>query len=156
MIDDAIPADQIIKEEPVVDDEVPAEEENAESLNAVQGLVQRLSDQLDQLLQKQKEVGNMIKNVFDNDEMLIQATNLAKEAGKNLKDRTAFLNETAEVKDLKVKLTDIRDDLKMVQDSLDVNLLNYYQMTNSLSFPTADGDEREYVLKAKLKPKKKI
>jgi phage-related tail protein len=152
---DIIPEDQKITEPEIIDEEISETEDDAESLSAVQGLVQRLSDQLDTLVQKQKEVSNMLKSVFENDDDLTKAQNEAKVVTKNLKDRQTYLNETQEVKDLKIKLADIRDDIKMVQESLDTHLLNYYQMTSAMSFPTADGSEREYALKAKLKPKKR-
>ena len=145
-----------IVEPEVIEEEVEKTETgfDRESVIAVEGLVQRLSEQMDELVNKQKEVGAMLKNIFDNDEELEKAQALAKEAGKTFKERSARLHDTQEVKDLKMKLSEIKDDMKMVQESLDTNLLNYYQMTTTMSFPTPDGNEREYTLKAKLKPKK--
>ena len=127
---------------------------DAESMDATQSLIQRLADQLDQLKAKQKELSEMLKNIFVNDETFNQNQLQAKEAAKAFKDRAAQLNETTEVKDLKMKLADLKEDLKMVEESLDIHCLNYYQMTNTFSFPTPAGSEREFVLKAHLKPKK--
>ena len=136
------------------EDQKPAEAFDAESMNATEGLIQRLATQLDELKAKQKELGEMLKNVFENDETLSTTQKEAKNATKAFKDRQGQLNETPEVKELKMKLVDLKEDLKMIEESLDIHCLNYYQMTNSMTFPTADGAEREFVLKARLKPKK--
>lgn len=126
-----------------------------ESVAAVEGLIQRLSEQMDQLIQKQRSLGVMLKSIFDNDEAIGQAQTVVQEASQSLKGRQGELNDTQEVKDLKMKLVEVKDDIKMVSEALDTHLLNYYEMTKTLSFPTVDGNEREYTLKAKLKPKKK-
>ena len=127
-----------------------------DSFNATEGLVQRLSMQLDELKVKQKELADMLKGVFDNDEEFTTAQTAAEEAGKSLKDRLSVLNNSTQVKEMRIKLTEVREDLKMVQDSLNVHLVNYFQMTGgSTSFPTPDGTERDFTLQAKLKPVKK-
>lgn len=136
------------------DDEKPAEAFDQESMTATEGLIQRLATQLDELKVKQKELGEMLKGIFENDETLSTAQTQAKEATKTLKDRQGQLNETQEVKDIRMKLGDLKEDMKMIEESLDIHCLNYYQMTNSMVFPTLDGSEREFVLKARLKPKK--
>lgn len=128
---------------------------DADSLTATQGLVQRLSSQLDELKIKQKELSDMLKGIFDNDEEMTQALEVSKEASQKLKERQSNLNATTEVKELRVKVADVREDLKMVQDSLDLHLVNYFHMTGTQSFPTPDGSEREFTLKAHLKPPKK-
>jgi hypothetical protein len=132
----------------------PASLIDAESLTATEGLIQRLSSQLDELKIKQKELADMLKGVFDNDETFTTAQTAATESQKAVKDRLADLNGGEEVQTLRGKLTDIREDLKMVQDSLNIHLVNYFQMTGATSFPTSDGNERDFTLQAKLKPVK--
>jgi hypothetical protein len=127
-----------------------------DSLTATQNLIHRLSLQMDDLKTKQKEVADMIRGVFDNDETLNEAETVAKEATKQAKERKSDLNETAEIKDLKLKLFDIREDLKMVQESLNTHLVNYFQMTGSTAVDLPDGTEREFKLEAKLKPASKV
>lgn len=126
-----------------------------ETLQATESLIQRLSNQLDELKTKQKELREMLKGIFDNDEELTKALEVSKEAATALKDRQSHLNTTTEVKELKAKITDVREDTKMVQDSLNLHLVNYFQLTGTQSFPTVDGNEREFTLKAQLKPVKK-
>jgi hypothetical protein len=130
----------------------PAEPIDAESLTATEGLVQRLSSQLDELKVKQKELADMLKGIFDNDEEFTKAQTIATESQKALKDRQASLNGSQQVQELRTKITDLREDMKMVQDSLNTHLVNYFQMTGTTSFPTGDGNEREFSLLAKLKP----
>ena len=123
-----------------------------EALTATQGLIARLSSQLDQLKSKQRELKEMLTNVFDNDTTLAQAETVAKEAKQTATDRKKDLNQTQEVMDIKMKITDITEEVKMVQDSLNTHLLNYFQMTSSTIIDLPDGTEREIDLKARLKP----
>jgi predicted nucleic acid-binding Zn-ribbon protein len=130
----------------------PTDSVDAESLTATEGLVQRLSSQLDELKVKQKELSEMLKGIFDNDEEFTTAQSEAKEVSKKLKDRLSALNGSQEVQTLRGKITELREDLKMVQDSLNTHLVNYFQMTGTQSFPTVEGGEREFQLVAKLRP----
>lgn len=128
---------------------------DVESLTAVQGLIERLSNQLDELLQKQKEFSSMIKSIIDNDEQLAKAVTAAEELTSEIKTRKQALQESPEIKELKVKVADVKEDIKMVQESLTTHLVNYFQMTGSTAVDLPSGDEREFVLKARMKPKKK-
>lgn len=157
MVDDQVNSDEAVSEDvkkALEEDEKPAESFDQESMNATEGLIQKLATQLDELKAKQKQLSEMLKGIFDNDETFAKTQAEAKEAAKAFKDRSVQLNESPEVKDLKMKLADLKEDLKMVEESLDIHCLNYYQMTNTMTFPTPDGSEREFMLKARLKPKK--
>lgn len=131
------------------------DQNKVETVTATEALVQRLSFQLDELKHKQKELADMLKGVFDNDEEFTSAQTLAKDASAALKDRLQHLNSTPQVSELRAKLVETREDLKLVNDSLNVHLINYYTLTGSTSFPTPDGSERDFTLQAKLKPLKK-
>lgn len=125
-----------------------------DTLTASQNLIGRLGVQLDDLKQKQKEVREMIKGVFENDEGLTEAETKAEEVTQTIKDRKSQLNESAEIKELKIKLAEINEDMKLVQESLTAHLVNYFQLTGSTSVDLPDGSEREFELLAKLKPKR--
>ena len=127
---------------------------DTEALTATQGLIQRLSNQLDTLTKKQKELNDMLKGVFENDEKLQEADTVAQEANQTVKSRKKDLNDSQEVKDVKMKITDVREDVKMVKESLNTHLINYFQMTTSFLVDLPDGSEREMVIQARLKPKK--
>jgi len=127
---------------------------DAEALDATQNIIVRLSDQLDELRKQQKELGNMVKSVFDNDEKFQTAQNTATEASKEAKGRKQELNQTSEIKELQMKVADLKEDLKMVEESLNTHLLNYYQMTGSTIVDQPDGTEREFKVTARMKPRK--
>lgn len=129
-------------------------EVDVEALDATQNIIIRLSDQLDELKKQQKELSNMTKNVFDNDTKLQSAQNTAEEANKEAKTRKQELNETTEIKELAMKTADVKEDIKMVEESLNTHLLNYYQMTGSTVIDQPDGSEREFKVTARMKSKK--
>ena len=136
-------------------DQNQQEQYDTEALDATQGLISRLSGQLDDLKKKQKEFREMLKGVYENDTQLNEAENKAQAITQEVKSRKADITATAEVQDIKMKITEVTEDLKLVQESLNTHLLNYYQMTNSMTVDLPDGTERDFVLKATLKPKKK-
>ena len=125
-----------------------------ESLTAVQGLSERLSNQMDELVQKQKELSSMIKSIIDNDEALQGVIQKAEEMTQDIKSKRQAIQESPEVKEIKLKLVDVKEDIKMVHESLQTHLVNYFQMTGSTAVDLPSGDEREFVLNAKMKPKK--
>lgn len=134
--------------------EVKDEAFDQESYDATQGLINRLSDQLDELSKEMREQREMLKNIFDNDQELAQAEEVAKDATQTIKSRKTELNESKEARDLKVKIGDLNEEIKMIKESLNTHLINYFQMTGSMVIDTPDGKEREFKLEAKLKPKK--
>lgn len=126
-----------------------------ESLTAVQGLIERLSNQMDELQQKQKDLSSMIKAIVDNDEGLQKVMQTAEEITADIKSKRQAIQEFPEVKELKLKLADVKEDIKMVYDSLNTHLVNYFQMTGSTAVDLPSGDEREFILNTRMKPKKK-
>lgn len=131
-----------IKEEPKFD---------ATALDATLNLIIRLSQQLDELTKKQKDLKDMLKGIYDNDEELAKANAEAENQMKAAKSRKNNLSQSAQAMDLKVKIADMSDDLKMIQESLNTHLLNYYQLTGSKAVDFPGGEEREMVIRAKLK-----
>jgi peptidoglycan hydrolase CwlO-like protein len=129
-------------------------EVDVEALDATQNIIIRLSDQLDELKKQQKELGNMVKSVFDNDEKFQTAQSTATEATKEAKSRKEEINGTGEIKELHLKIADLKEDLKMVEESLNTHLINYFQMTGSTSVDQPDGTERQFKVTARMKPKK--
>jgi hypothetical protein len=56
---------------------------------------------------------------------------------------------------LKVKISELREEQKELEETLSGHLVNYHSITNSNSFDTSDGDQWEFSIKAKIKPRKK-
>ena len=124
---------------------------DATALDATLNLIIRLSQQLEDLMKKQKDLKDMLKGIYDNDEELAKANAEAEAQMKAAKSRKTNLSQSPQAMDLKVKITDLSDDLKMIQESLNTHLLNYYQLTGSKAVDFPGGEEREMVIRAKLK-----
>ena len=131
------------------------EEFDDESLTATQGLIARLSRQMDEVSANIKLQKEMLQGIFDNDEQLSQAKTLADEAKKTQKERQGNLNNQKEVKDLRMKISEFTEDLKTIKESLNTHLINYFQATGVMLVDMPGGEEREFTLTAKLKPAKK-
>ena len=126
-----------------------------ESLTASQGLIAKLSRQMDEVAANIKLQKEMLQGIFDNDEQLSQAKTLADEAKKTYKERQGNLNNQKEVKDLRMKISEFSEDLKTIKDSLNIHLINYFQATGVMLVDMPGGEEREFTLTAKLKPARK-
>lgn len=135
-------------------DEVEASDKLAESLTSLQSLIERNADELDRLRTEQKQMRESLKNVFENDAQLVEAEQQAQELTRQLKQRKESLDNSPEVRQLKLKLADLKEEMKEIEETLNNHLINLFQLTGSNSFDTSDGDQREFVLRAKVKPKK--
>lgn len=137
-----------------VDQEAAESDKLAVQLSSLQQLIERGAEQLDKLKDAQKQLRESLKNVFENDAQLNEAEEKAVQIQSEVKDRKAQLDASAEVRQLKMKLADIKEDMKDLEESLNNHLINLFQLTGTNSFDTSDGDQREFVLKARIKPKK--
>lgn len=134
--------------------ETEGSEFDQESFMAIKGLIQRLSVQLDEAKEKQKEYKQRLKNIFDNDSQLSEFEEQAKEAGLSFKKRKAELSDSLEGKEVKAKIKEYSEEIRDLEESLTNSLLSYYQVTGTQSFDTLSGEEREFKLKARLLPAK--
>ena len=146
--------DEAINQTPSDDQEVADSNKLAENLTALQNLIERNADELDRLHQKQKELRESLKNVFENDAQLTEAEDQVAEITRQLKERKQNLDNSPEVRQLKLKLGEIKEEVKEIEETLNNHLINLFQLTGSSSFDTSDGDQREFVVRAKVKPKK--
>lgn len=128
---------------------------DAESFSALKGLIQRLSVQLDEVKEKQKELKQRLKNIFDNDSQLNDFEEQAKNAAQAFKKRKQELSDSPEGKEVRGKIKEFGEEIRDIEESLTNSLLSYYQMTGIQSFDTETGEEREFKLKARLLPAKK-
>lgn len=155
VLDDAV--DAIVDEAMGNDDqtdEVAESNRVAESLSSLQNLIERNADQLDKLREQQKQLRESLKNLFENDAQLAEAEQKATLVTQELKERKQALDNSPEVKQLKLKLSDLKEELKELEETLNNHLISLFQMTGSSSFDTSDGDQREFSVRAKVKPKK--
>ena len=129
--------------------------QTGQSYEAVKGVIQNLSIKLDELKDKKKEYQQRIKNLLDNDAQLSAYEETAKEAAEAFKKRKQELRDSVEGKEAAAKVKEVGEEIKDIEESLTNHLLNYFQITGTKSFPTPDGEEREFRLKARLLPNPK-
>ena len=134
--------------------EVEKSDEFADTLHSLEQVIESKASKLMQLKQNIKHKQQMIKNVFENDVELAEAEQQKAEVQQSWKERKAKISDTAEVTELRQEVKEMRANQKDLEESLSNHLINYHQLTNSTSFDTADGDQWEFNIKAKVKTKK--
>ncbi len=138
-----------------IDDETAASNQLADTLASLQNVIERNADLLTQLANDLKLKRESLKNIFDNDTQLSEATQQQKEVTQQVKERKSKLQSSPEVTQLKTQIGELNEQKKEIEEALSNHLLNYYQITNSTSFDTSDGDQWEFNIKAKVKGRKK-
>lgn len=131
-----------IKQETIVD---------VDSLEATQNLAIRLAGQLEGLNASLKNAREMYKNLFANDDRLAELDHEVEKASRAVKTRKLEIQQTKEAVDLKLKIADLSEDVKMVKESLSTHLLNIFQLTGSKDLDLPDGDTVEYNVRAWMK-----
>ncbi|NCS97191.1 MAG: hypothetical protein GW762_01205 [Candidatus Pacebacteria bacterium] len=137
------------------DDETIASDQLATTLSSLQNVIERNADLLTQLGSDLKLKRESLKNVFDNDTQLSEATQQQQEVSQQVKERKSKLLTSPEVTQLKTQIGELNEQKKEIEEALSNHLLNYYQLTNSMSFDTSDGDQWEFGIRAKVKGRKK-
>lgn len=135
-------------------DEVAASDQVAETLSALQNVIERNANELQKLEKELKERRDSLRNIFENDSELATAEDQAKQYTNQVKERKSKLQGDAQVTQLKVQIGELTEQKKELEEGLSNHLVNYYQMTNSTSFDTSDGDQWEFAIKARVKPHK--
>lgn len=132
-----------------------AESDNlANTVMSLQNLIERHANRLDELKETVKQLRQQLKDHFDSDAQLSEAKVQADEYTSQVKERKAKLQADPSVTNLKVKIAEQIEEQKEVEEALSDHLVNYYSLTNSKSFDTSDGDQREFVIKAKVSGKR--
>lgn len=137
------------------DDETTASDQLADTLASLQNVIERNADLLTQLGSDLKLKRESLRNIFDNDTQLAEATQQQQEVTQQVKERKSKLQTSPEVTQLKTQIGELNEQKKEIEEALSNHLLNYYQLTNSMSFDTSDGDQWEFGIKAKVKGRKK-
>ena len=161
------PADEALKEvqnEKAIDDQVnqalsleketAASDQIAETLANLQAIIERSANQLVDVETKLKEKRQMLKNIFDNDEKLAEAENKVATISKELKERKTEISNNSQAVSLKLQIGEVNQEKKEIEEALSNHLVNYHQLTGSTSFDTADGDQWDFSIRAKVHPRK--
>lgn len=136
-------------------DEIQASDDLANTLSSLQNLIERHAGELNRLGEELKLKRESLKNVFENDTELGEAEAQLKVFSEQLKERKAKMQSDPQVTSLKVQIGELNDQKKEIEETLSNHLVNYYGLTQSTSFDTSDGDQWEFNIKAKVKPRKK-
>ncbi len=131
--------------------EVAQSDKLAETLQYLQNLIERNATQLKTVRDELREKRESLQNILENDQELAEAETVAKTQVDAVKQRKAALQSSPESINLKNEVGELREKLHEIEDTLNSHLLNYYQLTNSTSFDTSDGDQWDFTVKAKLK-----
>lgn len=135
-------------------DEVAQSEKIAETLNALQGVIERNARELGQLNKQLKEKREMLKNMVDNDVEVSAAEEKVKLIQNELKEKKAKISTDPAQVALKLEVAELANNKREIEETLSSHLVNYHQLTGSTSFDTSDGDQWEFKISARVKATK--
>jgi chromosome segregation ATPase len=145
---------QVVQDQQTVSSDTSTPTAPQDTLTALQALLERQSERVDQLRGQIKMVADSMKSLVENDEQLSTAAVQADEASKKVKERKKTLVQSPEFRQHQTKSVELKDELKELEESLNSHLLSYYQQTGVKTFDTSGGGQREFKLIAKVLPKK--
>lgn len=134
--------------------EVAQAEEFGETLIATQNLIQRYSQQDDTLRKQMGELREQLNNLFENDTDLQEKEIQAKQLTTDVKAAKQKVKESPEAVQTQLKIKELGEERKEIQEALNNHLLRYFQLTGSQVIEQPDGSEREFSISARLKAKK--
>jgi DNA repair exonuclease SbcCD ATPase subunit len=132
-------------------DEVANADKIAETLNALQGVIERSARELQALNKKLKEKRELVKNTFDNNQDLAAVEEKAKAITTELKEQKSKVANDPTLVNLKLELAELAQEKREIEETLSSHLVNYHQLTGSTSFDTSDGDQWEFKISARVK-----
>lgn len=136
------------------DDEIKKSNELAETLTSLNNLIEKHARELTRIEGELKEKKQSLKNIFDNDVQLTEAMEEVEKHNLAMKERKAQLQNDPQSTSLKIDVAELNQQKKELEETLSNHLVNYHALTNSTSFDTSDGDQWDFVIKAKIKAKK--
>ena len=137
------------------EDEVEASDKVAETLTTLQNLVERHAIELEDIKDKLRDSRTSLRDVYENDPALSEAQAEMETHNLKVRERKAQLQTNPEAMALKAKIGEFNEQKKELEETLSNHLVNYHTLTNSNSFDTSDGDQWEFSITAKIKPRKK-
>jgi len=132
-------------------DEIKQSDQIAETLTHLQNVIENNARQLQKLRGELKEKRESLKDMFASDAKLAEAEEQSKKMTDELRQQKARVQSSPTTLALKTQLADLREQQKEIEETLNSHLLNYYQLTNSTSFDTSDGDQWDFKIVARLK-----
>lgn len=152
---DAVGADNPDKSAKKTTDELQESDQLATTLSSLQNVIERNATELERVSEELKHLKEELRNVFENDSTLSEAEEQVKQFSNELKQRKTQIMSGPQVTTIKVKLGELQEQRKEIEEALSNHLVNYHQLTGSTSFDTSDGDQWEFNIHAKVKTRKK-
>jgi chromosome segregation ATPase len=134
-------------------EEIAKSEKVAETLNALQGVIERNARELVALSKTLKQKREMLKDAVDNDSELGEVVAKAQVIEQELKEKKAKVTNDPKIVSLKLELAEMSQEKREIEETLSNHLVNYHQLTGSTSFDTSDGDQWEFKIQARVKAK---
>ncbi len=134
-------------------DEVAASDKLADTLSALQAVIERNAMELERIGKAMREKRESLESVLQNDTTLASAEEELKKQTMEVKQRKSSVMSSPQVVSIKNDILEITQQRKEVEEALNTHLLNYYSLTHSTSFDTSDGDQWDFLVTAKLKRK---
>lgn len=111
-----------------------------EMINTSLGVVEKVKED-------RTKVSEMLQSMLDNDPAYIEASLKAKEAGKVKSQAKKQVMRTPQAADLDRKLTELKQHIKELNDSLSDYLNEYIRQTGSMQFEDNTGKVRDIKMK---------
>lgn len=144
----------MVANESAVEEQLEQSEKVGQELTSIRNIIQRYAGQLDGLKDEMKEHKQSLRNMFDNDNELQELEDQAKNVKTDLKQKKQRIKESPEAVQLQMKVKELNEEKKEVQEALNNYLLQYYQLTGSKVIEDDSGAEREIRINARIsKPK---
>lgn len=137
------------------EDEVEVSDKLAETLTSLQNLVERHALELEEIKNKLRDSRTSLRDVYENDPALSEVQAELETHSLKVKERKSQLQSNPEAMSLKAKIGELREQQRELEETLSHHLVNYHSITHSNSFDTSDGDQWEFTVTAKIKPRKK-
>lgn len=123
-------------------------------LPALQALIERHIQRVDDLKGKLKELTGSMKSIVENSAELTDVQQKAEELVKEVKEKKKKLTESQEFRELRTKTVELKDELKELEEALNNHLLSYYKHTGVKVVDLSGGIQRAFKVIARVLPKK--
>lgn len=135
------------------DGDEASSDELADTLQHLQSVIERNANQLAKIANEIKEKRESMKSVFENDQQLAEAQDQVETVSQQVKERRSQLQTNPQVVSIKSAIGELNQEKKEIEETISNHLINFYALTQSKSFDTSDGDQWEFDIRAKVKPR---
>ncbi|PIR60609.1 MAG: hypothetical protein COU67_01500 [Candidatus Pacebacteria bacterium CG10_big_fil_rev_8_21_14_0_10_44_54] len=136
-------------------DEIVESDNLADSLTHLQSVIERNALESEKIAADLKLKRESLRSVYENDARLSAVEDEAQQKSQLVKEEKARLLASPQTVAIRTSIAELTAQKKELEETLSNHLLNYFQLTNSKSFDTSDGDQWEFSVAAKVKTRKK-